>query len=236
MVYLENAPAYEALEEDLAWEKQVAAERERRREGKAVHYAISDTAKAVKTLRRGKGVRVKERRLAEQFLREGKVLDLGCGDGRTALHLGDAFTPFGIEISRGLAEQARPGFEASGGRLVHAPAVEGLATFDDGYFDGAFLRAYLEHETAPLPVLRSLRDKLRPGGRVIIKVPNFASWNRHLRGGEWCGLRFPDHVNYFTPTTLRRLVEEAGLAVASFGFAFRQPLSDNMWLVAERPG
>ena len=33
-------------------------------------------------------------------------------------------------------------------------------------------------------------------------------------GAEWCGFRFPDHVNYFTPTSLKALA-------TSIGYEFR---------------
>ena len=87
----------------------------------------------------------------------------------------------------------------------------------------------------PLALLEACRAKLVPGGRVIIKVPNFACWNRRVRGRRWCGFRYPDHVNYFTPATLTRLVEAAGLCVRSPGWRDRLPTSDNMWFVIERP-
>ena len=74
---------------------------------------------------------------------------------------------------------------------------------------------------------------MRDGARLIVKVPNFASWNRRLRGDAWCGFRFPDHVNYFTPETLTLLLRETGFRVARFGVFDRLPTSDTMWLVAE---
>jgi hypothetical protein len=82
-------------------------------------------------------------------------------------------------------------------------------------------------------VLEETRRVMRPGARIIIKVPNYDSWNRRLRGAKWCGFRFPDHVNYFTPETMTRLVKKAGMRVVRFGMGDRMPTSDNMWLVVE---
>jgi hypothetical protein len=65
---------------------------------------------------------------------------------------------------------------------------------------------------------------------VIVKMPNYASINRHVTGRKWCGFRLPDHVNYYTPRTLVALAARAGFKV-SFGLLGRQPLSDNMWAV-----
>jgi hypothetical protein len=75
---------------------------------------------------------------------------------------------------------------------------------------------------------------LRPDGRLILKMPNYASVNRRVRGARWCGYRFPDHVNYFTPASLQAMVRAAGLEVVRMRAVDRLPTSDNMWLVAGR--
>jgi hypothetical protein len=97
------------------------------------------------------------------------------------------------------------------------------------------MHSFLEHESEPLELLEATRDALQMGGVVIIKVPNYECWNRrYWRTKDWPGFRFPDHVNYFTPESLRSLVEKAGLCVLRFGVWDRFPTSDNMWLVANR--
>ena len=72
---------------------------------------------------------------------------------------------------------------------------------------------------------------LRAGGRVIVKVPNYASWNRRLRGTRWCGYRWPDHVNYFTPATLAAAARAAGLEVVRMNAFDRLPISDSLYAV-----
>ena len=101
-------------------------------------------------------------------------------------------------------------------------------------FDGVLMQSYLEHEINPLEVLRAVRRVLRPRGFGVIKVPNFECWNRHLRGPRWPGFRFPDHVNYFTPRTIRQVVTRADLLVARFNSLDRLPTSDNLWIVAQK--
>jgi hypothetical protein len=49
--------------------------------------------------------------------------------------------------------------------------------------------------------------------------------------GAWCGFRWSDHVNYFTPATLTLMASAAGFAVSRMGFLDRQPLSDSMYSV-----
>jgi hypothetical protein len=76
---------------------------------------------------------------------------------------------------------------------------------------------------------------LRPGAPLIIKVPNYGCLNRMVSGGKWCGFRYPDHVNYWTPKTLKKIIEDTGLEIVRFNIKDRFPTSDNMWLIARKP-
>jgi hypothetical protein len=69
---------------------------------------------------------------------------------------------------------------------------------------------------------------------VLVKVPNYASWNRRLRGRRWCGSRWPDHVNYFTPATLAAAALAAGLEVERMTLLDRLPVSDSLYAVLRR--
>ncbi len=86
-----------------------------------------------------------------------------------------------------------------------------------------------------MPALKASLHALRAGGRCIVKVPNFASWNLTLKKKKWCGFRFPDHVNYFTPATLSELARRAGFDLLPIPLSHRFPTSDNMWVVLQAP-
>jgi SAM-dependent methyltransferase len=161
------------------------------------------------------------------------VLDIGCGAGDYLASLDSRFTPFGIELSKGLAAMARELFEKRGGRVVQAATVEALPQFEPGSIDAVVMRSYLEHEPRAREVLEGVRDVLRTGGVAVIKVPNYASLNRRIMGERWCGFRFPEHVNYFTPDSLRQMAASAGLAFEQ-GLMDRLPTSDNMWAVLRK--
>jgi SAM-dependent methyltransferase len=165
----------------------------------------------------------------------GNVLDLGCGDGAPLLSFPPSFTPFGIEISSVLAAKADRAFRARGGYAINAPCVEGLRHLPERFFAAASLRSYLEHEADPLGVLQNLNRVLMPGGFAVVKVPNYGSLNRVVMGRRWCGFRYPDHLNYFTPKTLGKMAAKAGFATA-FGATGRLPTSDNMWAVLSKRG
>ncbi len=235
-VYLQNAPSYRAIEEHYDWSRTFPEERSRRREGHGLRYLLSDAAKRIKyALRGGRGGQhLKVRRFINRHIPDGRLLDVGCSRGRTLMNLREGLTPYGIEISHTLAGLARQVCEPRGGRVVRSNAICGMDEFEDDFFDGIVMRAFLEHETRPLELLRRSLRVLKVRGVIIIKVPNYGSLNRRLYGRRWCGFRFPDHVNYFTPRTLTRMVRDAGLQVARFGLLERWPLSDNMWMVARK--
>jgi SAM-dependent methyltransferase len=161
------------------------------------------------------------------------VLDVGCGSGRLLASLPEHHTPYGIEIDSGVAEQARARLSSRQGQVFVADGPSGLSQMPDAFFSGILMKSYLEHETSPLKVLLEARRVLKPDGRLIIKVPNYATLNRRLRGSKWPGYHFPDHVSYFDPTTLARLVSRAGFLVERNKWIDHFPLNDNLYLMAQ---
>lgn len=159
------------------------------------------------------------------------MLEIGCG-GSTRIPEGPV--PYGIEISEGLARKALPTFEARGGTVHHEPATTGIERFPEDFFDSIIMRSYLEHEAQPRLILERAFRRLKPGGKVLLRLPNYNSANRHIIGANWCGFRFPDHVNYFTPRSLKALAE-------SIGYQFRwinwmSLFDDNLVVGLRKPG
>lgn len=227
--YLTAAPPLESLSNDYAWEKAAAAEAKRRRRARPVVQWLDERTR----WRLHIFPRPETRRFTERLAEPGPILDLGCGDGRQALKLPNQFVPHGVEISQELAAAADTAFRVRGGWCVHAPAAEGVAQFPDQHFAGAMLNSYLEHEENPLGVLRALARVMRPGAPVVVKVPNYGSWNASVMGASWCGVRLPDHLNYFTAASLEQMAGLAGFAATRPAWA-NLPTNDNMWSVLRR--
>lgn len=223
-VYLTSAPSYEELSERYAWEKSFVIEADRRKRIRPVFDWIDQNTR----WRLHLFPRPETRAFVTKLVSKGSVLDLGCGDGTHASCLPSDMTPYGIEISRQLATRANERFTGRGGHCVHAPALEGLSQFDTGMFDGAMLNSYLEHEARPKEVLKSLRRVLKPTGIAVVKVPNFGSLNAKIMRAAWCGIRLPDHVNYFTEKSMKCMARDVGLD-AEFPFIANLPTNDNFW-------
>lgn len=241
-VFLANPPDYARLEEEFAWEKTWALERKRRDVEEPIVAQVSALAKSAKFfLSPGRN---KIASMAFSVTQDRKptdtinLVDIGCGGGGLMVELhrrfaeaGRKLIPFGVEVSRQLAADSHARAVPLGGRVISASALDGIGSFPPMSIQLATMSSFLEHECRPLSLLRRLHTTLAPEGVVVLKVPNFASWNRLIRRQKWCGLRFPDHVNYFTPETLRILAHEAGFVVYRQNFGDRLPTSDNMYAV-----
>jgi SAM-dependent methyltransferase len=189
------------LSDDIAWEKTRAEERVRREKR---GWAALDR---MTRWRLKLGWLIDHLRHRRAGVAGGRALEVGCG---AATRIPEGAIPYGIEVSSELARQASPLYEARGGKVIHAPAAHAIEEFPDAFFDNIIMRSYLEHEAQPRLVLERAFAKLKPGGKISLRLPNFGSINRFVMRKNWCGFRFPDHVNYFTPRTLRKLGESVG--------------------------
>ena len=200
LVYLRNPPAYEALEEDFAWEKTYV-------EKKAKSKGSTPLSPYIRKLRNSLGIRRDKTAQWRKWFNDGHVLDIGCGWGDL---IKPPMTPYGIELSSGLHEKADALMRARGGYCVKGAGAEAIWDFDEGQFDGILMNSYLEHEVDAMRVLKGAHRAVKSTGGVFIRVPNFASLNRRVVGPKWCGFRYPDHVNYFTLATLTDMAARAG--------------------------
>lgn len=85
-------------------------------------------------------------------------------------------------------------------------------------FDLIILFQVLEHLRDPISVLQQCARLLVPGGTLVVAVPNLDSWQAKVCGDSWFHLDMPRHLFHFTPSSLVRALEQAGLQVTSMGF------------------
>lgn len=143
----------------------------------------------------------------------GEVLEVGCGPGfmLDALRR-HGWRVMGVERTEATARQARERF----GLEVVAGDVEAVPRHR--LFDLVVMFQVLEHMPAPHHVLEACAARLKPGGRLIVAVPNAASWQARVSGPYWVHLDAPRHLFHFTPESLRRQFERAGLTVTRTRF------------------
>lgn len=223
MVFLRNPPAYEALEEDFAWEKTYVKK-------KAASKGSTVLSPAIRRIRTALGMQRDKTASFRRWFNDGHVLDIGCGMGH---RIAPPMTPYGIELSTALHAQADARMRAAGGYCLHGAGAEAIHGFEPGQFDGIIMFSYLEHETDVQGVLRGAHRALKEDGGLFIRVPNYGSLNRKVIGPKWCGFRYPDHVNYFTLATLRDAVGRAGFTARLIN-TITYPVDDNISVLCRK--
>jgi SAM-dependent methyltransferase len=137
----------------------------------------------------------------------GSVLDIGCGPGVLINQMRSrGWRVRGTERSPSAAQQARDVFHLD----VTAIDVDTLVA-DGATYDAVVLWHVAEHLRAPQETVRGIAQLLRPGGVLLIAVPNFGSPEARIGRAGWFHLDVPRHLIHFTATTLTAILEPAGL-------------------------
>jgi len=135
-----------------------------------------------------------------------RLLDIGCGRGDFILRCrARGWSVAGVEQSHSpvIALKAALGID------VYEP--DDLASIAAESFDVVTLWHVLEHLPDPASTLAEVRRILKPGGTVLIEVPNFGGWDSRLGGPTWFHLDVPRHLFHFEREPLSRLLHGAGL-------------------------
>jgi SAM-dependent methyltransferase len=99
-----------------------------------------------------------------------------------------------------------------------------------GPADLLLVRHVLEHAHAPLQFLQALRQLVKPGGFLVLEMPECSKF---LRACDYSFV-WEEHVSYFTAATVRRVMHQAGLGPELIR-AYEYPLEDSLVAVT-RPG
>ncbi len=175
----------------------------------AQYYGERNTSRMCNDLTRARYVEL----LAgfEPYRKTGKLIDIGCGFGffLSVAHAA-GWEVYGTEI----AESAWTYFDRlglPGGRIFKGDVAE--ADFPAASFDAATLIEVIEHVQDPARVLENIAELVRPGGLLYLTTPNFNSLTRRLIGSSWSVIHPQEHLSYFTPKTLYRMLVKAGFRV-----------------------
>lgn len=146
----------------------------------------------------------------------GRLLDCGCGPGDNAAILSRAgWQVTGITIDPAERDAARPFCAA----IVVADLDGGLPEEVGSGFDAILFSHVLEHLKRPDALLREARNRLGPDGVIAVALPNVLHYRQRasfLKGNFTyadTGILDRTHLRFYTVTTGRTLLEEAGFEV-----------------------
>jgi 2-polyprenyl-3-methyl-5-hydroxy-6-metoxy-1,4-benzoquinol methylase len=152
----------------------------------------------------------------------GRVLDVGCGEGRTGTSLRAAGATWisGVELDPDAATHAAEAYDE-----VRVGPVETELDGLQGPFDTVLLYDVLEHLLDPWELLRRLHGLAAPAARVQVSVPNARHWTllRDLAlkgtfGYTEAEHRDITHLRWFTRRDLVELLESTGWRVDGVDF------------------
>jgi len=157
--------------------------------------------------------------IQRQGIQAKRILEIGCAAGATGRLLGEMLNAdryVGIEAQEEVANAARCHLSE-----VHVADVEKVSLTALGLrpndFDLVVALDVLEHLYDPWTVLTECVYHLRPGGTVVLSIPNIQNIAviGNLIAGRWTyesmGLLDATHVRFFTLAEIHSLVAGAGL-------------------------
>jgi glycosyltransferase involved in cell wall biosynthesis len=144
----------------------------------------------------------------------GRVLDLGCSSGLLAERLRE----LGHEVT-GVDVVEAPDARSRMDRFIRADLDAGVPPEAGWGYDVVLAADVVEHLRDPARLLRDARAALRPGGTLIVCVPNIGHWYprfRTLLGRFDYDQRGPldsGHLRFFTRRSIKRLLEREGFSL-----------------------
>jgi len=165
----------------------------------------------------------------EPYRKNNKILDVGCGNGfflETAKEKG--WDVYGTEFSEKAIEILKEkGINSFKGKLE-------IENFKEQMFDVITSFEVIEHINNPKNEINKFYNLLRTGGLLYITTPNFNSISRNLLIEKWNIINYPEHLTYYTPKTLKKLLTENDfkkIKLKTTGFSisrFKQSKNNNL--------
>jgi len=143
------------------------------------------------------------------------ILEAGCGDGRFLVEAKkNGMTPYGFDSNQELVNTCRK----KGIKAKKATLSEKLP-YSDNYFDGIYCTNVIEHTTDPDFALYELYRLLKPGGLLLVVVPDI---DYSLFYDDWT------HIKPFTKRTMRNIA--IGVGIRTFKISlFYPPILVKYW-------
>ena len=147
--------------------------------------------------------------VAESGFEGGLAADFGCGSGLLSSSIAKA-------LPKGSRMVALDFFDEAPGLLQNADYLP-FSRVDElkGKLDILFCFHALEHDDDSQGFLEQLVSLVKPGGLLVIEVPNVEAYWSKFFGKNWDNWYLPYHRVHFSSRSLRAVLERGGLEIMS---------------------
>ena len=137
--------------------------------------------------------------------KEGKVLDLGCGNGNFVAKLTSAgITAEGVDFDTNAVRQAK-----SAGLNVHYGDITYYENATSE-FDIVTMSHVIEHIHNPTHCLEDIHRLLKKPGFLHMEYPNINSLGHETFGQDWRGLEVPRHLTLPSMRGIQHILKKVG--------------------------
>jgi len=143
-------------------------------------------------------------------VKRGVLLDVGSGTGAFANTMQQA----GWKVT-GLEPDETARINALSNYKLQLQELSDLKDLEPETFDAITLWHVLEHVHQLHGYLEKFYQVLKPGGRLLIAVPNYTSFDAQFYKQYWAAYDVPRHLYHFSPKSMEILVSEKGFDVAA---------------------
>lgn len=139
-----------------------------------------------------------------------KILEIGCGDGRSLLQLQAlGYDVYGIETDENMKKA-----QEELGLNMHIGTIENCG-FTPKTFDYIIANQLIEHIINLDSFIESCKTLLKDDGSLIFSTPNSGSLYRKLCGKKWVNWHIPYHQQIFSNKSLGLLLKKHNLEIIS---------------------
>ncbi len=142
----------------------------------------------------------------ENFRKTNRLLDVGCGIGYfLEIAKNRGWEVYGNEFTKeAMLICQKKGINMSFGELSEE-------MFPENFFDVITSFEVIEHLSFPIKDLNLMMKYLRKAGGMYITTPNFNSINRYYLKNKWNIISYPEHLSYFTKSTINKAIRRIGI-------------------------
>ena len=178
-----------------------------------------------------------DRAFLEQFVQEGRLLDIGCSDGLFLEALSPDFDKYGLERDQEavrMAQKRNPDL----GRCIASTSL-GQDSFQPDEFDVIVMRGVIEHLRHPVQAVERVSDLLCSGGWFYVAAtPNVDCFCADLYREKWNQFDPIQHIYYFSTSTLAALCSQFNLSLVAQQFPYLEtpyakPKEDHLQVLSD---